>query len=86
MAWPSPGAPELPARARLAGVRVMTWNLWWRFGDWAARRPAILAVTVGLRNDLTVGRVQSVRLAAIAPVNGVWAGDHGVVGPELCKQ
>ncbi|WP_432563564.1 endonuclease/exonuclease/phosphatase family protein [Kineococcus sp. SYSU DK003] len=25
-------------------LRVMTWNLWWRFGDWRARREAILAV------------------------------------------
>jgi endonuclease/exonuclease/phosphatase family metal-dependent hydrolase len=23
-------------------VRVMTWNLWWRFGDWKRRQPAIL--------------------------------------------
>lgn len=25
-------------------LRVMTWNVWWRFGDWRARRDAILAV------------------------------------------
>jgi endonuclease/exonuclease/phosphatase family metal-dependent hydrolase len=25
-------------------VRVLTWNLWWRFGDWAARQEAIEAV------------------------------------------
>jgi endonuclease/exonuclease/phosphatase family metal-dependent hydrolase len=25
-------------------VRVMTWNLWWRFGDWERRREAILQV------------------------------------------
>lgn len=25
-------------------MRVLTWNLWWRFGDWAARQEAILAV------------------------------------------
>ena len=23
-------------------MRVMTWNLWWRFGPWARRRQAIL--------------------------------------------
>jgi len=23
-------------------MRVMTWNLWWRFGPWEARQPAIL--------------------------------------------
>lgn len=25
-------------------MRVLTWNLWWRFGDWAARRESIFAV------------------------------------------
>jgi len=25
-------------------VRVLTWNVWWRFGDWRARRTAIEAV------------------------------------------
>lgn len=25
-----------------ATLRVMTWNLWWRFGDWEARRHAIV--------------------------------------------
>jgi len=25
-------------------IRVMTWNLWWRFGDWTRRRHAILDV------------------------------------------
>jgi endonuclease/exonuclease/phosphatase family metal-dependent hydrolase len=24
-------------------LRVMTWNLWWRFGPWEARQPAIVA-------------------------------------------
>jgi endonuclease/exonuclease/phosphatase family metal-dependent hydrolase len=24
-------------------LRVMTWNIWWRFGPWEARRPAITA-------------------------------------------
>lgn len=23
-------------------LRIMTWNLWWRFGDWQRREPAIL--------------------------------------------
>jgi endonuclease/exonuclease/phosphatase family metal-dependent hydrolase len=31
---PAPAAP----------LRIMTWNVWWRFGDWRARREAILAV------------------------------------------
>jgi endonuclease/exonuclease/phosphatase family metal-dependent hydrolase len=28
----------------MGGMRVMTWNLWWRFGPWEARQAAILAV------------------------------------------
>ncbi|ABS02926.1 endonuclease/exonuclease/phosphatase family protein [Kineococcus radiotolerans] len=39
---PAPGAP----------LRVMTWNLWWRFGDWRARREAILAVLAQERPDV----------------------------------
>ena len=33
-------------------MRVLTWNLWWRFGDWRARRPAILAVLRAERPDV----------------------------------
>jgi endonuclease/exonuclease/phosphatase family metal-dependent hydrolase len=33
-------------------VRVVTWNLWWRFGPWAERQKAILAVLRELRPDV----------------------------------
>lgn len=33
-------------------MRVMTWNLWWRFGDWERRRPAILATLLAERPDV----------------------------------
>ena len=33
-------------------MRVLTWNLWWRFGDWRARRPAILEVLRRERPDV----------------------------------
>jgi len=33
-------------------VRVVTWNLWWRFGPWQARQKAILAVLRELRPDV----------------------------------
>ncbi|WP_432524836.1 endonuclease/exonuclease/phosphatase family protein, partial [Kineococcus sp. SYSU DK006] len=36
-------APSTPGTAD-APLRVMTWNVWWRFGDWRARREALLAV------------------------------------------
>jgi endonuclease/exonuclease/phosphatase family metal-dependent hydrolase len=40
-------------------------------------------IYVGLRYHLDVGRVQSVRLAATEPVNGVWASDHAAVVAEV---
>jgi endonuclease/exonuclease/phosphatase family metal-dependent hydrolase len=38
--------------ANVIVVRVMTWNLWWRFGEPERRRPAILAVLREQRPDL----------------------------------
>ncbi|MDJ1135272.1 endonuclease/exonuclease/phosphatase family protein [Streptomyces iconiensis] len=32
-------------------MRVVTWNLWWRFGPWRERRHAVLAVLRELRPD-----------------------------------
>ncbi|MGW7363305.1 endonuclease/exonuclease/phosphatase family protein [Streptomyces sp. NPDC054841] len=33
-------------------MRVVTWNVWWRFGPWEARSKAILAVLRELRPDV----------------------------------
>ncbi|MGC9539896.1 endonuclease/exonuclease/phosphatase family protein [Streptomyces sp. UG1] len=33
-------------------MRVVTWNLWWRFGPWEARQKAILAELRALRPDI----------------------------------
>ncbi|MCM2390691.1 endonuclease/exonuclease/phosphatase family protein [Streptomyces albipurpureus] len=33
-------------------MRVVTWNVWWRFGPWRQRREAILAVLAELRPDV----------------------------------
>ncbi|MER6677815.1 endonuclease/exonuclease/phosphatase family protein [Streptomyces sp. NPDC000983] len=33
-------------------VRVVTWNLWWRFGPWRERQKAVLSVLRDLRPDL----------------------------------
>lgn len=33
-------------------MRVVTWNLWWRFGPWEERQKAILAVLRELRPDV----------------------------------
>ncbi|WP_432494281.1 endonuclease/exonuclease/phosphatase family protein [Kineococcus gypseus] len=44
-------APQAP-RAADPPLRIMTWNVWWRFGDWRARREAILAVLAEHRPDV----------------------------------
>jgi endonuclease/exonuclease/phosphatase family metal-dependent hydrolase len=36
----------------LAATRVLTWNLWWRFGPWEERRRAILSVLSDLQPDV----------------------------------
>jgi endonuclease/exonuclease/phosphatase family metal-dependent hydrolase len=33
-------------------VRVLSWNLWWRFGPWEQRRPAIAATLARLDADI----------------------------------
>jgi endonuclease/exonuclease/phosphatase family metal-dependent hydrolase len=33
-------------------LRIVTWNLWWRFGDWEARLPAILRTLAALDADI----------------------------------
>lgn len=46
----------------MRGVKVLTWNLWWRFGDWCARREAITEVL--LREDPDVCLLQEVWLTS----------------------
>jgi endonuclease/exonuclease/phosphatase family metal-dependent hydrolase len=44
-----------PTRQNESGwlrMRVVTWNLWWRFGPWEARQKAILAELRELRPDV----------------------------------
>jgi endonuclease/exonuclease/phosphatase family metal-dependent hydrolase len=43
-------------------MRVLSWNLWWRFGPWEERRQAILTVLGDLRPD-------------VMGLQEVWAGD-----------
>jgi len=45
---PVPEPPDL-IESRL---RVLTWNIWWRFGPWEARQPAIAATLHGLDADV----------------------------------
>jgi endonuclease/exonuclease/phosphatase family metal-dependent hydrolase len=52
-------------------LRLVTWNLWWRFGPWEARQPAIAATLAELQPDLvglqevwSVGRTNQAALLA----------------------
>ncbi|MFD8201484.1 endonuclease/exonuclease/phosphatase family protein [Streptomyces sp. NPDC059701] len=57
-------------------MRVVTWNLWWRFGPWAERRKAILAVLRDLDPDV-VG-LQEVWSTADENLAGWLAGELGL--------
>ncbi|WP_432487781.1 endonuclease/exonuclease/phosphatase family protein [Kineococcus sp. SYSU DK018] len=61
----TPGRPATDDRP----LRIMTWNVWWRFGDWRARREAILAVLAEHRPD-------------VVGLQEVWA-THGDGGENL---
>ncbi|GGM02654.1 hypothetical protein GCM10010129_52520 [Streptomyces fumigatiscleroticus] len=57
-------------------MRVVTWNLWWRFGPWAERQKAILAVLRDLQPDV-VG-LQEVWAAADGHLAEWLAGELGL--------
>lgn len=72
--------------------RVLTWNVWWRFGDWAARQPLIADVlnaahadVIALQETWKTGRVgQPERLAAAAGLEHVaWSANRQ---PERWRQ
>ncbi|MDC0772218.1 endonuclease/exonuclease/phosphatase family protein [Streptomyces sp. HD] len=62
-------------------MRVVTWNLWWRFGPWEARQKAILAELRDLRPDVVGlqevwaagGENQAEWLAAELGMHWTWA-------------
>jgi endonuclease/exonuclease/phosphatase family metal-dependent hydrolase len=70
-----------------AGEPAFTWD---RRNPYVARGPdpsgRIDYIRVGLRYDVTVGRIESARLAATAPINGIWASDHAAVAAELSER
>ncbi|MFJ8107306.1 endonuclease/exonuclease/phosphatase family protein [Streptomyces sp. NPDC096132] len=58
-------------------MRVVTWNLWWRFGPWRERQKAILAVLRDLRPDVVA--LQEVWAAADGENLAEWlAADLGL--------
>lgn len=52
MIAPPQGAPADETTQVGDPVRVLTWNLWWRFGDWRSRHKAILSVLSHARPDI----------------------------------
>jgi hypothetical protein len=70
-----PAAPSGPDR-----IRVATWNLWWRFGDWHDRGPRILrelravqADVIGLQEAWGLGQQHQVaELAAHLGLHWAW--------------
>jgi endonuclease/exonuclease/phosphatase family metal-dependent hydrolase len=65
---PEPGTGPGPA-----GVRVLSWNLWWRFGDWERRQEAIAAVLTAERPD-------------VCGLQEVWTGAEGSQADLLAEQ
>jgi endonuclease/exonuclease/phosphatase family metal-dependent hydrolase len=54
-------------------MRVVTWNLWWRFGRWERRREAIAVVLEQLQPD-------------VCALQEVWADDRdGLAGPLAAR-
>jgi endonuclease/exonuclease/phosphatase family metal-dependent hydrolase len=56
-----------------ATVRVLTWNLWWRYGPWQQRREAIAAVLAEVRPD-------------VCGLQEVWSAQEGNLAGELAKR
>ncbi|MGY9075263.1 MAG: endonuclease/exonuclease/phosphatase family protein [Acidimicrobiales bacterium] len=53
-------------------MRVVTWNLWWRFGPWQERQPAIARSLVELKPDIV----------CLQEVWSTSADDEGLLGDE----
>lgn len=56
-------------------MRIATWNLWWRFGPWEARQPAIRAELERVRPD-------------VCGLQEVWAeiDDDGLIGRDQASE
>jgi endonuclease/exonuclease/phosphatase family metal-dependent hydrolase len=53
MGEPLPAGTETPYGVLTGGrLRVLTWNVWWRFGPWEERQPAIAATIQRLDPDI----------------------------------
>jgi endonuclease/exonuclease/phosphatase family metal-dependent hydrolase len=67
--------PAAGPYGRLLGtrLRVMTWNLWWRFGPWQARRHAIAATLASVDAD-------------IIALQEIWGADGVTLAGELASE
>jgi endonuclease/exonuclease/phosphatase family metal-dependent hydrolase len=54
-------------------VRILTWNLWWRFGPWRQRRDAIAAALADVQPD-------------VCGLQEVWASPAGHLAAVLAEQ
>ena len=65
-------------------LRVLSWNLWWRFGPWEARRPAIAATLARLEADvICLQEVWDDGQVSFAEVLAAGLGFHHVYGARL---
>ena len=88
-----PGGPAVLSRAVSwqppelveTALRVLTWNLWWRFGPWEARQPAILETLRRVDADVVClqevwehggGANQAADLAGALGYHHVYASGH----------
>ena len=53
-------------------VRVLSWNIWWRYGPWEARRPAIAATLPQLDADVVCLQEVWDEAAASFRPKGLW--------------
>ncbi|MHA1151830.1 MAG: endonuclease/exonuclease/phosphatase family protein [Alphaproteobacteria bacterium] len=68
-------------------VRVLTWNIWWRFGPWESRRPAIAATLARLDADvIALQEVWSDETTNLAAELAEELGHHHVFASGMDKE
>ena len=64
-------------------LRVLTWNIWWRYGPWERRRPAIAATLARLDADvIALQEVWGDATTDLAAGLAAELGDHPVFAPS----
>ncbi len=67
-------------------LRVLTWNIWWRYGPWERRRPAIAATLARLNADvIALQEVWSDETTNLAAELAAELGYHHVFAPSMDK-